>query len=124
MVVSLAGSIVALVAAVAPGPAPQRLGVDRTTRSIWVQNAVHFTAFANLWWSVANLLPIRPLDGGNVVTELVGAAVPLAGCRWWRGRRGGLWALTHGQQYAGFFALLLAFQSYQEIAAEKGAPRR
>lgn len=87
---------------------------------LWVRGAVYFTAFANLWWSVANLLPIRPLDGGNVVAELFGLPVS---------RRvslvvaaaAGAWALTHHQQYAGFFALFLAFGSYQEITAERSA---
>ncbi len=32
----------------------------------------NFLAFQNLWWSIANLLPIRPLDGGNVTAELFG----------------------------------------------------
>jgi Zn-dependent protease len=89
-------------------------------QTLWVRGAVAFTAFANLWWSVANLLPIRPLDGGNVVTELVGA--PMA-------RRvsiavaviGGVWALRIGQQFAGLMALFLAFTSYQEIVAERSA---
>jgi stage IV sporulation protein FB len=89
-------------------------------QTLWVRGAVAFTAFANLWWSVANLLPIRPLDGGNVVTELVGAAMA---------RRvsmvaaivGGIWALKIGQQFAGILALFLAFSSYQEITAERAA---
>ena len=77
-----------------------------------------FAAYVNLWWSVANLLPIRPLDGGNVATEVLG--VPLA-------RRvslvaavvAGVVALMVDQPYAGFFALFFAFNSYQEIAAER-----
>ena len=39
------------------------------TSALW---ALYFLAFQNLWWSVANLLPVRPLDGGNVVTEIAG----------------------------------------------------
>jgi stage IV sporulation protein FB len=86
----------------------------------WLRGVVAFTAFANLWWSVGNLLPIRPLDGGNVVTQLFGerasrrvSVVAAVG--------GALWAFTHDQQFAGFFALLFGWQSYQEIAAERGA---
>lgn len=118
--VSVAGSLVALVVLWLPAQA-----LDHSTwwneQDLWVRGAVTFTAFANLWWSVANLLPIRPLDGGNVVAELFG--VPAS-------RRvslvvaaaAGVVALRIGQQYAGLFALLLAFQSWQEIANErKGA---
>jgi Zn-dependent protease len=81
---------------------------------------VFFTAYANLWWSVANLLPIRPLDGGNVVTELFGAPVA---------RRltlavaavAGVWALKSQQPFAGVFALFLAYGAFQEIQAESRA---
>ena len=82
------------------------------------QYGVFFLAFQNLWWSIANLLPIRPLDGGNVTAELFGlhsarrisivAAVV-----------GAVWAFTHDQGYAGFFALFLAFNNWQEIRAEQ-----
>jgi Zn-dependent protease len=115
--VSLAGSLTAL--ALLWLPARTINGSDWILdKSLLVQNAVIFVAFANLWWSVANLLPIRPLDGGNVATELFGA--PMA-------RRislvvaagGGFWALRHDQQYAGIFALFLAFGSFQEIQAER-----
>src|SRR3546814_2691207 len=41
-------------------------------QSRYVVYAIYFLQFQNLWWSVANLLPIRPLDGGNVTAELFG----------------------------------------------------
>jgi stage IV sporulation protein FB len=89
-------------------------------QSYWVRNGVLFAAYVNFWWSVANLLPIRPLDGGNVVTELFGVRaarrISLVAAA-----AGGLFAITHDQPYAGFFALFLALGSYQEIAAEKGS---
>ena len=82
---------------------------------------IYFLAFQNLWWSVFNLLPIRPLDGGNVTAELFG--IDLA-------RRlsivfaiaGAIWLFTRHQSYGAFFALFLAFNNYQEIrAARTGA---
>jgi Zn-dependent protease len=117
VLVSVAGSLTALV--VLWLPARTLRGSDwYLLQDEWLRGVVAFTAFANLWWSVGNLLPIRPLDGGNVVTQLFGAPVS---------RRvsvvaavgGGVWAFTHGQQFAGFFALLFAWQSYQEIVAER-----
>jgi Zn-dependent protease len=120
IVVSLAGSVTALVVLWLP------------TRSLlssdWLRDQpislawlVFFLAFQNLWWSVANLLPIRPLDGGNVTAEVFGID---------RARRisigaalaGAVWAFTHDQGYAGFFALFLAFNNWQEIrASQQGA---
>jgi stage IV sporulation protein FB len=117
--VSLAGSFTALLLLWLPA-AMLKGGDWYWDQSLWVRAAVYFTAFANLWWSVANLLPIRPLDGGNVVTELFGAPsarrislVAAAG--------GGIWAFQNDQQFAGIFALMLAFQSWQEISAESRA---
>lgn len=115
--VSVAGSLTAM--ALLWLPMRQLNGSDWILeQSYWVQNAVLFAAYVNLWWSVANLLPIRPLDGGNVATALFG--LPAA-------RRislvvgvgAGIWAFTHDQRFAGVFALFLAFGAYQEIAAEK-----
>lgn len=118
VIVSLAGSVVALTLLWLPmralrGNEEWFFRQDETV--MWF---VHFLAFQNLWWSVANLLPIRPLDGGHVATDLFG--LPMA-------RRisigaalfGALWAFTNGQGYAGFFALFLAFNNFQEIRAEQ-----
>lgn len=120
IVVSLAGSLTAL--------ALLWLPTRQLLASEWIRDQpvnliylVSFLAFQNLWWSVANLLPIRPLDGGNVTAELFGID---------RARRisivaaiaGAVWAFTHNQGYAAFFALFLAFNNWQEIrAARSGA---
>jgi len=121
VVVSLAGSVTALVLLWLP--LRQLWGSDWTYDApeplLW---AVYFLAFQNLWWSIANLLPIRPLDGGNVTAEIwglpnarrisIGTALAAA-----------LWAFANDQTYAAFFALLLAFNNWQEIRAEReGAP--
>lgn len=120
IVVSLAGSITALVLLWLP--TRQLLASEwRMDQAVSLQYLVFFLAFQNLWWSVANLLPIRPLDGGNVTAELFGID---------RARRisivaaiaGAVWAFTHDQGYAAFFALFLAFNNWQEIrAARTGA---
>lgn len=114
--VSLAGSVTALVLLWLP--ARSLNGTEwYWDQPLWARAAVFFTAYANLWWSVANLLPIRPLDGGNVVTELFGIATArrvtllVAGVA-------GVWALRNDQPYAGMFALFLAFGAFQEIQAE------
>jgi stage IV sporulation protein FB len=122
VVVSLAGSLTALLVLWLP------------TRTLWASivedgtdlprlaiYAIYFLTFQNLWWSIANLLPIRPLDGGNVTTELfgidtarrvsIGVAIAAA-----------IFAFLNDQGYAGFFALFLAFMNFQEIrAAQAGA---
>ena len=83
-----------------------------------------FAAYVNIWWSIANLLPIRPLDGGNVLTELVGiqkarlVSVVV-------GTGAAVWAYTHTDafRYAAFFAGFLVFINLREYrSARQGAP--
>ncbi|MFP5254385.1 MAG: TPR end-of-group domain-containing protein [Acidimicrobiia bacterium] len=126
VIVSLAGSLTALLLLWLPmrqvvgSDAAQRelvdyLFTDKAFTWYWIP---YFLAFQNLWWSIANLLPIRPLDGGNVTAEIwglptarrisIGTALAAA-----------LWAFAYDQTYAAFFALFLAFNNWQEIRAER-----
>jgi len=76
---------------------------------------IFFAAYVNIWWSIANLLPIRPLDGGNVLTEIVGiqparlVSIVVASA-------GAVWAYTHADafQFAAFFAGILALINLSE----------
>ena len=117
ILVSLAGSLTALI--VLWLPTRQVLGsgslLSQPAALIWL---VYFLSFQNLWWSVINLLPIRPLDGGNGAAQLfgihaarrisIGAALA-----------GAVVAFVLGQGYAAFFAVFLAFNNWQEIRAER-----
>ena len=80
-----------------------------------------FGVYVNIWWSVANLLPIRPLDGGNVMTELIGIdrarilSVIVGGAA-------AVWAYyfsAAGLRYAAFFAAFLAFINFSEYRRSK-----
>ncbi|MGK2930094.1 MAG: metalloprotease, partial [Acidimicrobiales bacterium] len=76
---------------------------------------VFFAVYVNIWWSIANLLPIRPLDGGHVMTELIGIdkarilSIVVGGAA-------AVWAYTHSDtfRYAAFFAAFLAFINFSE----------
>ena len=76
---------------------------------------VYFAAVINVWWSIANLLPIRPLDGGNVLTELVGVQ-PARLVSVVVGAGAAVWAYTHSDafRYAAFFAGFLVFINLNE----------
>lgn len=123
--VSVAGSLTAMVVLWLPARAwlgsdtgqQQRLEYFFTGElNLWFP--IYFLAFQNLWWSVLNLLPIRPLDGGNVTTQLfgidlarrlsIGTAIVAA-----------IAAFTQNQGYGAFFLLFLAFNNYQEIRAAR-----
>ena len=127
IVVSVAGSITALLVLWLPARTAfnavwtSSLEQRELTVPLLVLYALDFLAFQNLWWSIANLLPVRPLDGGNVMTELTGAeqarklsiAFAIAAA---------VYAFFSDQTYGGFFFLLLAFMNFQEMrAAQSGA---
>ena len=84
---------------------------------------VYFVTYVNIWWSVFNLLPIRPLDGGNVMTELLGidrarllSVVAGGGAAIWA-----YWLADEAFRYAAFFAGFLAFINYSEHRRSKMA---
>jgi Zn-dependent protease len=120
IIVSIAGSATAFVVLGLP--------LDALKDTPWydqqetfVRALVFFGAFVNLWWSLANLLPIRPLDGGNVVTELFG----LTTARWLSvitGAAAAVFAFSRGYDFAAFFAAGLAvFNFIEERNSQRGS---
>lgn len=82
---------------------------------------IFFAVYVNIWWSVANLLPIRPLDGGNVMTELIGIdRARILSVAF--GAAAGIWAYFYADpafRYAAFFAGFLAFINFAEYRKSK-----
>lgn len=83
-----------------------------------------FAAWVNIWWSIANLLPVRPLDGGNVLTELVGVQ-PARIASVVVGAAVAVYAYTQadGLRYAAFLFGFLAFINLREHRREKQGAR-
>jgi hypothetical protein len=81
--------------------------------------------FVNLGWGLLNLLPVLPLDGGNIVASLMELAAPARGrllaCYVSFGVIGLLLALTVKlEQYpATILLFLLAFSTYQAFRIER-----
>lgn len=76
----------------------------------------------NFFWTALNLLPIQPLDGGQIlreilgprfirVTAFIGCAVGLAIC---------LWSISAGQIFLAFFFGLFAYYNFRQIPMEGG----
>jgi Zn-dependent protease len=129
IIVSVAGSLTAMVVLWLPARTwlasdagvQQKLEYFFEGQPLNLYIVMYMLAFQNLWWSVFNLLPIRPLDGGNVTTELIGIdiarrlsiGVALAGA---------ILLFVRREPYAPWFLLFLAFMNFQEIrAAREGA---
>ncbi len=132
IIVSLAGPITALVLLGIPAMLIRdsnygfELQIDYFTsgRGFGLWPVVYFAVYVNIWWSIANLLPIRPLDGGNVMTELIGIqrarilSIVVGG-------GAAVWAYFYsdeGLRYAALFAAFLAFINFSEYRrASQGA---
>jgi stage IV sporulation protein FB len=83
--------------------------------------------WVNVFWGLINLLPVYPLDGGNVSRYLLLQADPIDGVRkalWISVIAGGLVAvaglLILRSMYMAFLFGLLAFQSYQSLQRRAG----
>ncbi len=94
-------------------PAPGSFGV--TVVFLWTQ--------VTIWWGVLNLLPIMPMDGGNVLFATLNALTKGRGERPARivsivvGAVAGLLALKVGLYLAAILAGLFVFQNYQALGA-------
>ena len=87
--------------------------------------AFHSFIFINLGWGLLNLLPVLPLDGGNIVASLMELVAPSRGrlfaCYVSFAVLGVLFAVTVTlKQYSATILLfLLAFSTYQAFRAER-----
>ncbi len=79
---------------------------------------VYYVGYANLWWSVANLLPILPLDGGEVSREVFGLRrTRIAGVAVGLGLA--LWLWLNGNTFAALFVAMLGFMNLAELMQER-----
>jgi Zn-dependent protease len=112
ILVSLAGAAAAL----AFLWLPSRHLFEQALHGTSVDKAYIFWMLArvNLWWSIFNLLPVLPLDGGHVSEQLLG---------WTRSRQlsvavaggGAVWALANHEQFMLLFAVLLGAMNFAEL---------
>lgn len=85
------------------------------------RSAVGDLLYINLWWGVINLLPVYPLDGGQIARHLLEHWRPYDGIQISLKlsllTAGGLAAyfLMHGQSYTGVLFALLALESFQAL---------
>ncbi|MGH9137848.1 MAG: site-2 protease family protein, partial [Acidimicrobiales bacterium] len=122
IVVSLAGPLSALVLLGVPAAAAFLSGWAGD-QSDTVHQLVVMAAWVNVGWSVLNLIPLLPLDGGHVCEQLVGGrgarivtialAIPLV-----------VLGLRAGFVFGAFLAGFLAVRAFQELQAGSHAEAR
>jgi Zn-dependent protease len=79
---------------------------------------VHDVMWVNIGWSIVNLLPILPLDGGNIAASLFGRrtarfmsmAVAFAAATYF---------FSQQNQFAGFFLMMFAIMNFASYQQEK-----
>jgi len=98
------------------------------TNSVIIYAVVGALLWINIFWGMINLMPVQPLDGGNVAREYLSYADPLSGERralWISAIVGGIVAvfglLVMRSVYVALLFGFLAFQSYEQV---KGSFRR
>jgi Zn-dependent protease len=93
--------------------------------SRYVNLALLYLLYVNIWWGIINLLPVYPLDGGRVSRQLflvrnsrigILRSLQLSAIA---GSVVAAYALFSGQLYLCFMFAYLAFGSFQAVKAEQ-----
>jgi len=83
---------------------------------------VHDIAWVNILWSILNLMPVLPLDGGKIAAAALGQrqarylSVVVAGL-------GAIYLFQTDNQFAALFALFFAFTNFAAISQERQAAK-
>ncbi|MBS1847609.1 MAG: hypothetical protein JST73_04965 [Actinobacteria bacterium] len=116
VVVSLSGVIAAMAVLGVPAMLLRNRVFD-ATGSYQLYLIVYEIGFINLWWSVANLLPLLPLDGGQITRTIWG----LRTARFASLVAGGgvaIYLFVVGQSFAAVFIAMLALMNLAEAMQE------
>lgn len=124
IVVDLAGPVAALVLLGVPGAWLARTLDDPGPL---VEIALLSIVWVNVAWSLVNLLPILPLDGGNVTKELLDVAtdghgeVPARVVSIVVAGAAGLYALRSGFAFAGMFAVFFLAMNWRALSERRSS---
>ena len=84
--------------------------------------ALHYAIYINIYWTLINLLPIQPLDGGQILREVLGPRrLQITS---WIGFAVaailGVWALLDNQFILAIMAAMLAYHNFRQDPVEGG----
>jgi len=95
--------------------------------SFGLNNFLWFLISINLYWGLINLLPVLPLDGGQVCRDVLLLFRRLDGVTWAMrisvavGAGMAIYFLQHGNQYPAILFGLLAFNNLQALNFQKNS---
>ena len=84
---------------------------------------------SSIWWALLNLLPVYPLDGGQISREVITLINPREGIRYsliisiGAAVAVAVWGFTHDDTLMGLMFLSLAYSSYMTLQAYFGGGR-
>lgn len=124
LVVSLAGPLTGLILLGIPALLVSRASFDLTPA--W-RTVLDDVVFVNIAWSIVNLLPVLPLDGGRVTAALWSVVTRKDGLRQVHllsvvvSVAAGLFALTQGYLFGAVFAGFFAAYNASQLSADRNA---
>jgi len=83
--------------------------------------AVQQLLYVNIWWGLLNLLPVLPLDGGNICRDVCTSINPRQGERWatvialLTAGAVALFAFQANELYIGMLFGFMAYQNFQQL---------
>jgi stage IV sporulation protein FB len=86
------------------------------------RQGVRDALYVNFFWTAINLLPIQPLDGGQILAQALGPQRQRA-VSWLGGMVAAVlcvWALTAGSLFSAFMLAMLAYYNFQRQPVEGG----
>jgi Zn-dependent protease len=84
---------------------------------------IHDIAWVNILWSILNLMPVLPLDGGNVAAVLFGER-PARVISIVVAAAGAVYFLQNDNQFGGLFAAMFAVMNFAALSRERQAARQ
>jgi Zn-dependent protease len=91
-----------------------------------LNNFLHFMLVINVLWALINLLPVYPLDGGQIARSLLFIWNPREGIRQSLmlsivvGGLAAVYGISQGETYMGILFALLAYDSFQTYQSTQG----
>jgi stage IV sporulation protein FB len=97
-----------------------------TPRNPLVFAAIYYAVFINIWWAMINLLPIYPLDGGQIAQHLIGIVRRSSGLVEAYtlgavvGALAAFWFFQSGSTFNAIFFASMAVNNFQAMQASNG----
>jgi Zn-dependent protease len=97
--------------------------------SVAMQGLMYAILFVNIWWALMNLLPVYPLDGGQISREMFTLGNPREGIRYSlilsiaASAAVAVWAITKQEQDT-FLALMFGMLAYSSFVTLQAYMRR